>query len=63
MTPRSKAYEVCASLNGGRCSCEAAGRTPCESILDLIAMADGVPERAVALDQSRVSQNRRGWRP
>ena len=63
MVTRLQAYEVCASLNGGRCSCEAAGRTPCESILDLIKLADGVPERAVDLDQSRVSQNRRGRRP
>lgn len=63
MTTRDKAYEVCASLNGGRCSCEAAARTPRESILDLIEMADGDADRAVALDHCRVSQNRRGWRP
>ena len=62
MTTRDKAYEVCASLNG-RCSCEAAARTPCESILDLLKEADGIPDRAVALDHCRVSQNRRGWRP
>lgn len=63
MVTRLQAYEVCASLNGGRCSCEAAERTPCESILDLIAMADGDPDRAVALDHCRVQQNRRGRRP
>lgn len=58
MTPRSKAYEVCASLNG-RCSCEAAARTPCESILDLIELAAGDPIAAVTEEKARVSQNHR----